>query len=605
MRIEFRIKPKLLLRAFLPVVLAMLALAVCVLPVMAAIYSYYATLTVQETGGSTYTMLPIMRTVNNTYLADHGYIDSSGLNTAILSGATGLPHMLTTDNVVFASAIDLNSTSNFRYCVNYLPAMSSFYTIVGYGGYVTISNNASLELGNNFEVEQSGYVDTSGGSNKDLVYKPNAFRTYVSALESIKSSIMGAGSAANVTLVPNAAGDYTNIASVSGNATHWEAVDDPPASPDDATSYVYNDNQTQQKDAYNLEDWSVPVGDTFQINSVTVFFRISSPSGAGYGVKGQPFLRLGSAETTGTEETMESSTYITYNETLTRPGGGTWSIDDINSLQVVIGLRRSGAASYDARCTQIYAQVDYNATVESLSVTATSVASGDHTVRTTSNATSFAIYVDGSCADNTTGASVPDNSNAWVLMQNDVMPYMEYYKHTVNGTLMAWYQPITMISGTTLPDRQGVAQDGIITWGSNPAGISANITHLISMTQPALAPSVSLGTPDVGGVTSGVVPGANTTSGNVTAIPLFGFVDWVADIGDVPYYVFLVSALTMLTVSFMTLSWRAMPHLFITGMIGLLGMTAAYAMGIYEWWMLVIYGIIMAFILAMERVTSL
>ena len=34
-------------------------------------------------------------------------------------------------------------------------------------------------------------------------------------------------------------------------------------------------------------------------------------------------------------------------------------------------------------------------------------------------------------------ATVPDNANDWLLTQNNVMPYMEYYQHTVADTLKA------------------------------------------------------------------------------------------------------------------------------------------------------------------------
>jgi hypothetical protein len=41
-----------------------------------------------------------------------------------------------------------------------------------------------------------------------------------------------------------------------------------------------------------------------------------------------------------------------------------------------------------------------------------------------------------------------------------------------------WYQPNTIISGTTLPDRDST-EDGVITWGTNPAGITYTVGALI------------------------------------------------------------------------------------------------------------------------------
>jgi len=49
----------------------------------------------------------------------------------------------------------------------------------GAGG-MTTTDNASLELSDNFTIEQKGWVDTDAGADKNLVYKENAFKTFVS-----------------------------------------------------------------------------------------------------------------------------------------------------------------------------------------------------------------------------------------------------------------------------------------------------------------------------------------------------------------------------------------------------------------------------------------
>jgi len=101
------------------------------------------------------------------------------------------------------------------------------------------------------------------------------------------------------------------------------------------------------------------------------------------------------------------------------------------------------------------------------------ISSGVHTVKAYADGTNLGIIIDegeaGEASDTTalSGASVTDNANDWVWMQNDVMPYATYLKMTVSDTLIAWYQPIAMITATTLPDRQGAAENGTITWGSN------------------------------------------------------------------------------------------------------------------------------------------
>jgi hypothetical protein len=137
--------------------------------------------------------------------------------------------------------------------------------------------------------------------------------------------------------------------------------------------------------------------------------------------------------------------------------------------------------------------------------------SREHEVAIWANTTSFGIDIDGSTEDSVAlgGASVTNNANNWTIS----MPYFNYYKHTVSGTLIAWYQPITLISGTTLPDREGAAQNGVITWGSNPAGISVSVGALLPISSSA---AVTPGTTPDAGVS--LVPTTGNTSALVTGI---------------------------------------------------------------------------------------
>jgi len=110
---------------------------------------------------------------------------------------------------------------------------------VGYNGYVTIPDAAALELGNNFEIEQYGYIDTSAGADKNLIIKTDAFRTYISATDNITSEITTTFTG---TLRPSGLGDDENMTTVVGGGvgTHYLAVDDV-ASDEDAT-YVQENN---------------------------------------------------------------------------------------------------------------------------------------------------------------------------------------------------------------------------------------------------------------------------------------------------------------------------------------------------------------------------
>jgi hypothetical protein len=164
-------------------------------------------------------------------------------------------------------------------------------------------------------------------------------------------------SADTLILLPDGPGDYTNInkqSPLSGN--HYDKVNDP-LEPDDST-LVTTMNTIQEKDVYSLEDTT----QTGTINHVTVYFRIFYVRGDSQNtVYCQPFLRLGTSETAGTEQSQTVSAWTTYSQELARPGGGSWSWSDINNLQVGIGLRDSlGPDNYgECRCTLAYVEVDY------------------------------------------------------------------------------------------------------------------------------------------------------------------------------------------------------------------------------------------------------
>jgi len=388
--------------------LSSLLLAIMVVSLLggtALAYLYKAPVAITENSSTSYDMLPILWTQNNDWLADNGFMNSTANDTRVQTlGGLDKPWMVADNKTLTAIPVPADSQTNLYFTTGE-SEVSAMDIIVGYGGYITITDAAALEPDTDFEFEQKGWVDTSAGNDKNLVYKQAAFRTYITGTTNVTSAVLNTATA---NLVPDAVGTYTNITSVSGAATHWEAVDDPSASPDDITTYVYVSSQTSQlKDAYNLQDGSIP-SDAI-INSVTVYFRFRSTS-AGTIAYCQPFLRLGADETTGTERSEVAVAWTTFSETLTRPGGGSWMLSDISSLQVAIGLKQANANN-EAQCTQVYVGVNY--TYDDVSVTATGVSSGEHTVNTSGNGeTGLQLFVDEVLKD--TSPLPNTGGNLWV-----------------------------------------------------------------------------------------------------------------------------------------------------------------------------------------------
>jgi hypothetical protein len=168
------------------------------------------------------------------------------------------------------------------------------------------------------------------------------------------------------TLRPTAAGDETNIASVSGETSHWEAVDEEVA--DDLSTYVYTSATDYERDLYNIADHSEGGG---TISSITVYARcywsgyaepnqasiaIAIKSGTGNGAPDT--VDEGDEETLATRQAWEN---FSSEWTVNPATGSAWTWDEIDNLQIGIALRESySGGPADTCCTQVYVEVDYS-----------------------------------------------------------------------------------------------------------------------------------------------------------------------------------------------------------------------------------------------------
>lgn len=154
-------------------------------------------------------------------------------------------------------------------------------------------------------------------------------------------------------LRPN--GDTSIALDRNTGSTNWQQVDD--ASPDNDSTYVFNQNEgVLDQDIYEMD--STALTDQV-INNITVTARARHSGGSGstpmmvYGVR-----RSGSSST-GTVNFLNSSYTNHTTSSLSRPGGGSWVVGDLNSLQGVLQLNGRTGASVDCRCTQFFVTVDY------------------------------------------------------------------------------------------------------------------------------------------------------------------------------------------------------------------------------------------------------
>ncbi len=155
-------------------------------------------------------------------------------------------------------------------------------------------------------------------------------------------------------LRPNGAGDLTALTPQDPELllTNWECVAE--SSADDATTYVFTTGTSYLTDSYALENHAGAYG---AVNSVTVYVRCRK---VGTSTNNQviPILRLGGTTVEGSQFSITTS-WAEYSQVVSRPGGGSWSASDIDSLQAGVKCRARGVAGEHPEVTQVWIVVDY------------------------------------------------------------------------------------------------------------------------------------------------------------------------------------------------------------------------------------------------------
>ncbi|OGO44850.1 MAG: hypothetical protein A2Z05_06000 [Chloroflexi bacterium RBG_16_60_22] len=159
-------------------------------------------------------------------------------------------------------------------------------------------------------------------------------------------------------IVPNAAGDDTELPTqYPTTGEHWDKVDDQPT-PDDGATYVSTEGTGGwQRDLYNLSDY-IGAGGTETIDNITVYFRFSA-DGANT-VRAMASIKTNSQVFDGTTETHDSAAFITksYQWTNNPATGEPWTQEELDDLQAGVTMKGQNQ-NKPAICTQVYVQVNY------------------------------------------------------------------------------------------------------------------------------------------------------------------------------------------------------------------------------------------------------
>ena len=612
-------------------------------PVLAA---YAASILLIEDGTTAYDMFPATVSMDVDFMAANGYISATGLDTRIGAGTTYIPHMLADDRALFATPVVISGSYAYEFTTGNT-ALASLDILTGFGGYITTADAIPLEMGDDFEIEFEGYIDTTSGADKFLVEKAVAFEEYISAAGDITASI--------VDIQPG----FPQVAAVNGGN---DAVGD--------TSHTVN----------------LPAGIIADNLLIVLFVSDGNPTitfpggwtelfqddnggavtfGAWYRIADGGEGGTITVTTSNTQQAAHTSYRITDYQGV--PEVGTSAIGNNNrpdppSLTPTWGALNTlwfAVVGYDnARVTTVYpvnyingrndisnggadgagvgsAERDLNAASEDpgtfslnladqwvtniiaiqpgvnvlATVTIAGVVSGEHTVTVLADTVNLSISVDGSIPAGAeivalAGASVPDNANDYVWGQNNVAPYLDYITLDVASVEILRYEPVAFIVGTTLPDETGAAQDGTITWGANPGNVTVTLGSLIPDVDPFAG--LTLDPPDIAG---DIVDPADMFPTDVsmgTPGTIFDqiFIDMAAIANNTPIQLvwwFVYGLVSVLTIAIV---YKGSHHLALAGFAQVVVGGMFVAAGIVPFWFIIMNVVAALGLMTAERMPS-
>lgn len=522
------------------ILLVMIVLAAIVPTATILAYTYRASISVTETAGTAYVQLPIMVTSPNIFLATNGFMTSTALDTRVETlGGLLKPHMVAGDRTLFVESIPANSQVN-EYFTTGNTALTQLEIITGYNGSGSIPDAAALELGTNFAVDFSGYINTDAGAGKYIANKASAWTidagTTLAGRITVTLPATSSGVPAAQDAVATDAGGTVLVGGV-----NWAAM-----------PFVANPT-------YYVTSVVVVGGHTGSPGTVTVRVEADN-AGAPSGVVLDSGTFNGNAAAGNNSAAMNDvaqlTSGVTYWIVVSAASGGVGNTFDWTADSVTLGSKTSADSGATWLAGDLAVSVTVNGEVAITTTLSTISASAVRVVSVQVSAQVLSIYIGGVLQASTAVTHpVLDNASPIGVGAGNVMPYMDYFKITVGGTLIAHYQPVTMIRGATystgtvtvtngdatvesvgttawtsnhvgsifvsadgvdyvvssvtdadtleltavygggtlavqaynmyvrLPDRQGTAQDARITWGANPAGITPTLGGMVSTGQ--------------------------------------------------------------------------------------------------------------------------
>lgn len=189
---------------------------------------------------------------------------------------------------------------------------------------------------------------------------------------------------------------------------------------------------------------------------------------------------------------------------------------------------------------------------------------------------------------------------------NDGYPYLLWWydplEYPGNFTQVQWFQPNTIIEGTTLPDRMS-NEDGVINWGTNPAGIDIALVDTSGNYSAGNYTAPGADTYDMLGPTGN--PGWTGDFSTHSDHPLYFIVNLGAQGMNIPIQLMWPILAWLAVTIVMGICYFKAPHQLITAMAGGGLVAYFYSAGIFQFWDLFIFAAMAIAVLVKEMTPSI
>lgn len=441
----------------------------------AVTWTFSFPVTVTDTSNVTRTYYPVTLNATGQQYINAGYINTNGLNTNMQIGNASIPYMLSTTKVItVVPSLSGGGRAVTTFYTGYSPPQTSFPIVLGDGGYVTTNYTAAINLGKNYSVPMGVYLYGTGlvvNDSHGLNVSYNSTSSNVTTF--IKKDVTTSTSD----------GDVTKNSAVYNTA--WTAV------AGDSVSAALGQWAVGQRfngatyDIYRAFMYFNTTNVTGNITSASLLLFLNSDSSTTdfnlviqKGSAGHPADPLVVGDY---DKTFYSGNYGSFNTAGLAAGYNVIPITDTSFINAGsttnISLRSDNDINGVAPAGDEFVNFDSAesgvTTLPMLYITFTlntvsGVTQGYHIITPYADSTNAWTTVDSSSSTNVTAIDTSDINAASGSRSfgSNATSYFNYIKIVVGGVEKVWYQPNTMVIGTSLPDRDGT-KNGDITYGTN------------------------------------------------------------------------------------------------------------------------------------------